>query len=158
MPAPKDRYLFIQIILTVSIISLAGCNSNTADHQTDSVFKLAIHYLNTNKPDSFYQLTDQKFQKKVPPNMWASIYKQKLSTALPLTNLTFITRNDAVSQYRVDGKIPLNCYIGVDKQSKGKATIIIMASVKRAVKYCPINTRYMILGLLQRHLQQHCWP
>ena len=118
MPTPNYRYLFIQIILTVSIISLAGCNSNTVDRQTDSVLKLAIHYLNTNKPDSFYQLTDRKFQKQVPPNMWASIYKQKLSTALPLTNLTFITRNDSVSQYRVDGKIPLNCYIGLDKQSK----------------------------------------
>ena len=37
---------------------------------------------------------------------------------MPITNLKFITRNDSVNQYRVDGKIPLNCYIGLDKQGK----------------------------------------
>ena len=118
MPTPNYRYFVILTVIIISMTSLSGCQSKTADRQTDSVFKLAIHYLNTNKPDSFYQLTDRKFQKQVTPNFWTSFYKQKLSNILPLTNLTFIARNDSVSQYKVYGKIPLNCYIGLDKQGK----------------------------------------
>jgi len=118
MPTPTYRYVVILTAIYISITSLASCQSKTVDPQTDSVFKLAIHYLNTNKPDSFYQLTDQKFRKQVTPNFWASFYEKKISTVLPLTNLTFIARNDSVSQYKVHGKIPLNCYIGLDKQHK----------------------------------------
>ena len=118
MPNPNYRYFVILIVVTISMTNLAGCHSKTIDRQTDAVFKLAIHYLNTNKSDSFYQLTDQKFQKQVTPDFWASFYKKKLSNILPLTNLTFITRNDYVSQYKVYGKIPLNCFIGLDQQGK----------------------------------------
>lgn len=118
MPTPTYRYFVILTVIYISIISLASCQSKTVDTQTDSVIKLAIHYLNTNKPDSFYQLTDQKFKTQVTSGFWASYYKQKLSTMLPLTNLTFITRNDSASQYKVYGKIPLNCYIGLDKEGK----------------------------------------
>src|SRR5579872_4865764 len=112
MQTPNYRYSVILAVLTISIIILAGCKPKSADRQTEYVLKLAIHYLNTNNPDSFYQLTDQNFRKRVPPNLWASFYKQKLSTVMPIINFKFIKRNDSVSQYKADGKIPLNCYIG----------------------------------------------
>jgi len=118
MPNPNYRYFVILTVVIISATNLTGCNSSTIDLQTDSVLKLAIHYLNTNKPDSFYQLTDQTYRKQVTPDFWASFYKKKLSTVLPLANLTFIARNDSASQYKVYGKIPLNCYIRLDKQSK----------------------------------------
>ena len=37
---------------------------------------------------------------------------------LPLTNVTFIIGNDSVSTYKVDGKIPLNYFVSLDKQNK----------------------------------------
>lgn len=102
-------------VITGCIIAMArwmsrratGNSEKTVDRQKDSDFKLAIHYLNTNKPEGFYLLTGQKFRKKVPPNLWASIYKQKFSTVLPIINFKFIKRNDSASQYKVDGKMPV---------------------------------------------------
>jgi len=111
------RHLIIQTII-VLITGLVSCQSIVSDKKTDSVTKLAIHYLNANRPDSFYKLTGEGFRKHITSTLSASIYKEKIAGLLPLTNLTFITKNDSASVYKVDGKIPLNCYISLDKQNK----------------------------------------
>jgi CubicO group peptidase (beta-lactamase class C family) len=100
------------------MIGLVSCQSQTPEQKTDAITKLVIHFLNTNKPDSAYQLTDQELRKHMTAIRWASVYKEQISGLLPLNNVTFITGNDSVSVYKVDGKISLNCYISLDKQSK----------------------------------------
>jgi len=100
------------------MIGLVSCQSQTPEQKTDAITKLVIHYLNTNKPDSVYLLADQEVRKHMTAIRWASTYKEQYSSLLPLTNLTFITSNDSVSVYKVDGRIPLNCYISLDKQNK----------------------------------------
>ena len=47
------RNVIVQSIICIT--GLVGCQSVVSDKKTDSVARLAIHYLNTNKPDSFYQ-------------------------------------------------------------------------------------------------------
>jgi len=111
------RTLIVQSVIFF-ITGLVSCRSTVLDKKTDSVTKLAIHYINANRPDSFYQLTGEGFRKHITPTLLASIYKEKLAGLLPLTNLTFITTNDSVSVYKVDGKIPLNFYVSLDKQNK----------------------------------------
>jgi len=105
------------------VTGLVGCRSVVpdkivSDKKTDSVTKLAIHYLNENKPDSLYQLTGERTRKHITATLLASFTKEKLPYLLPLTKVTFITKNDSVSVYKIDGKIPINFYISLDKLNK----------------------------------------
>lgn len=117
MPIATYRSLVVPSIIFF-ITGLVSCQSTVLDKKTDSVTKLAMHYLNANMPDSFYKLTGEGFRKHITPTLSASIYKEKISGLLPLTNLTLITNNDSVSVYKVDGKIPLNWFVSLDKQNK----------------------------------------
>ncbi|MHB8208778.1 serine hydrolase domain-containing protein [Mucilaginibacter sp.] len=117
MSTSTNRNLIIQATLFL-MVGLISCQSKISEQKTDAITKLVIHCLNTNKPDSVYQLTDEKYRKHMTLVRWASTYKEQISGLLPLTNLTFITGNDSVSVYKIDGKIPLNCYISLDKQNK----------------------------------------
>src|ERR1700744_1944387 len=112
-----NRYLIIQTIV-ILITELASCQAKKSVRQTDTITELAVHYLNTNMPDSFYKLTDKEFEKKITPTMWTSVYKEKIVPLLPLNNVTFITSNDSVSVYKLDGKEPITCYVSLDKQNK----------------------------------------
>ena len=105
------------------ITGLAGCryvvpDKIVSDKKADSVTQLVIHYLNENKPDSLYQLTGERTRKHITATLLASFTKEKLPYLLPLTKVSFITKNDSVSVYKVDGKIPLNFYISLDKLNK----------------------------------------
>jgi len=118
MPTKACRRFISQIPFLFLIIGLLSCNSTVFNKKTDTLTRLAIRYLNEHKPDSVYQLFGSKFKKLMPPAFWASCYKEKLAGLLPLTNVTFITGNDSASIYRIDGKMPLNCYVGLDKKNK----------------------------------------
>ena len=119
MPTKACRRFINQIFFLFLIIGLLSCNSNVVSNKkTDTVTKLAIRYLNEHKPDSVYQLFGNKFKKLMPPAYWASCYKERLAGLLPLTHVTFITGNDSASIYKIDGKMPLNCYVSLDKQNK----------------------------------------
>jgi len=76
MQTPTHRFFVTLTVIYISMTSLGSCQSKTVDPQTDSVCKLAIHYLNTNNPDIVYQLTNQKVRKQVMPNFWTSFYKK----------------------------------------------------------------------------------
>jgi CubicO group peptidase (beta-lactamase class C family) len=117
MSTSTIRNLIIQAILFL-MVGLVSCQSEPPKQKTDAITKLVIHCLNANKPDSVYQLTDEKYRKHMTLVRWASTYKEQISCLLPLKNLTFITSNDSVAVYKVDGEIPLNCYISLDKQNK----------------------------------------
>lgn len=111
------HYLIIQPLI-ILMTGLASCQPKNPVSETDAITKLAVHYLNANMPDSLYQLTDKEFAKHITQAMWVSSYKEKIVPLLPLTNVTFITSNDSVSIYKVDGKVPLTCYVRLDKHNQ----------------------------------------
>jgi len=118
MPTATYRHPIFRISLFFLVIGLVSCQSTAFNKKTDTVTRLAIRYLNEHKPDSVYQLFGSKFRERMTPARWASSYKEKLADLLPLTKLTFVTGNDSASIYKIDGKMPLNCYVSLDKQNK----------------------------------------
>ncbi|MES2277557.1 MAG: serine hydrolase domain-containing protein [Bacteroidota bacterium] len=114
----STRYRFIIQTIIVLITGLVSCQSKSSDPKMDAVMKLAIHYLNTGKSDSLYQLMGEKSRKRISRSLFIDYSDHKLSKLRPFTNLTIIGHNDSVSIYKVYAKIPLRWYVSLDKNHK----------------------------------------
>lgn len=138
----------LRIFLFFVVIGLVGCQSTAFNKKTDTVTRLAIRYLNEHKPDSVYQLFGNKVRKHITPAYWASSYKEKMAGLLPLTNIAFVTGNDSVSIYKMDGKMPLNCYISLDKQNK--INWINLLPYQESIKPVSVNADEREIDVLAR--------
>lgn len=107
MSTTNHRHFILQIAFLL-LLGLASCKPAGSKQKTDAITKLAIRYLNENKPDSTYALIGEAYKKRIPPTAWASIYIKQLSGLLPLENLTLVSSNDSLSTYKVNARVSLN--------------------------------------------------
>ena len=112
------KFLVIPALLIVTILQSANAQTSAIEKKTDTVARLAIRYMNTNFPDSVYQLTGEKFKNQIPAATWSTVYNNQLSTLLPFTKIEFVRSIDSVNVYKLTGKVTLTYNAGLDKNNK----------------------------------------
>lgn len=97
-----------------------SAQTSPTERKTDSMARLAVRYMNENKPDSVYLLAGDQMKLQINAQLWNNVYKNNLLPLLPFTKITFINSRDGVNKYRADGKVPIAFYTGLDDRGKLK--------------------------------------
>ena len=112
------RLLIIQSLLMITALTAVNAQTTATDKKTDTVARLAVHYMNANQPDSLYQLAGEQFRSQIPAATWTTIYTNQLSALLPFTKVEFISGANGVNTYKLTGKVKLTYNVGLDSKNK----------------------------------------
>ena len=112
------RVLVIQSLLMLTMHTAVNAQTTATEKKTDTVARLAVHYMNDNQPDSVYQLAGEYFRSQIPATTWTTIYTNQLSALLPFTKVEFISGANGVNTYKLTGKVTLTYNVGLDSKNK----------------------------------------
>ena len=112
------KIIFVQSLLLLALLTRADAQTTAIEKKTDTIAKLAIRYMNLNKPDSVYQLTGDFFRSQIPAATWNSIYSNQLSAIMPFTKVEFVSSSNSVNIYKLTGGIVLTYSVSLDAKNK----------------------------------------
>ena len=118
MKHPVIKIIIIQYLLLLTMLTKANAQTTALEKKTDTIAKLAVKYMNSNKPDSVYQLTGDFFRSQVPASTWNSIYNNQLSAIMPFTKVEFVSSRNSVNIYKLTGGIVLTYSVSLDAKNK----------------------------------------
>jgi CubicO group peptidase (beta-lactamase class C family) len=112
------RYYFKILFLLTAACSTVGAQTTPTELKTDSVARKAIHFLNSNAPDSIYDLAGEAFKNQISPVLWKNVFANQLTPLVPFNETTFISSADGINKYKLEGKQTITFLISLDEKQK----------------------------------------
>ncbi len=112
-------------IIAILIINKGFSQVTTANQNTlDSISKIAIHYLQAKEADSIYSLAGERFKSQLTAENFKSIANNQVFPLNDFQKVTFISTENGVNSYKVDGTPALKLLISLDEKNKLETFLI----------------------------------
>ncbi len=106
-------------IIAILIINKGYSQVNIANQNTlDSISKIAIHYLQAKQTDSLYSLAGEHFRNQLTAENFKSIANNQVFPLNNFQKVTFISTENGVNIYKVEGTPTLKLLISLDEKNK----------------------------------------
>ncbi|MEP7253196.1 MAG: hypothetical protein ABI683_12475 [Ginsengibacter sp.] len=112
-------------IITILIINKGFSQAKIANQTTlDSISKIVIHYLQAKQADSLYALAGEHFKSQLTEENFKSIANNQVFPLNDFQQITFISTENSVNSYKVDGTPELKLLISLDGKNKLETFLI----------------------------------
>ncbi len=112
-------------IIAMLIINKGFSQVNIANQNTlDSISKIVIHYLQDKEADSLYSLAGEHFKGQLTAENFKSIANNQVFPLNDFQKVTFISTENGVNSYKVDGTPALKLLISLDEKNKLETFLI----------------------------------
>lgn len=112
-------------IIAILIIHKGFSQVNIVNQNTlDSISKIVIHYLQDKQADSLYSLAGEHFKSQLTEENFTSIANGQVFPLNDFQKVTFISTDNGVNSYKVEGTPELKLLISLDEKNKLETFLI----------------------------------